>query len=464
MKLPNHRMGVHWIPAHQRNEDIDYIQKLKPFILKIVDPDPNLAKRALDWIDPNGYIWLRDWALSEQKSDMTKDPIGTGLRHANDWIQKLTVGRFKDLPTNRIIVSGINEPFVHNDNEENIVFEYTKAFLNRLTQADIKAAALNLSVGWPRNLGTDLPPYWIGFERLEDTINKGYHFLCTHEYWYSDPDESWYQDKFGWLAYRINACKMSVPIIIGECGMEKRVDIQRFKNEGLHSYGWQGNISAKQASEQLWRYASKVNPNVVAVLPFTTDWASHDWDSQDTLGSHNEILAQKKVYQFPSEWPVKVTDKPTEPDKPIIPNEAYWPIGTLTQYFGDARFVTPPHNGFDYAMPLGTELKAILGGIVQWVDYDDKGYGNYIRIYNERLNLDLFYAHLKEKPKFNIGDVVKSGQVIGLIGSTGNSTGPHLHLEIRLHKDKDNYSESSHGRGRSDPQFLKHLIENTDLI
>jgi murein DD-endopeptidase MepM/ murein hydrolase activator NlpD len=457
-------MGVHWIPAHQRNEDISYIQQLKPFVLKIVDPDPNLAKRALEWIDPNGFVWLRDWALSEQKADMVKDPTATGLRHANDWIQKLTVGRFKDLPLNRIIVSGINEPFVHDDKEESIVFEYTKTFLKRLTEVGIKGAALNLSVGWPRNKGKDLPPIWDNFLPLEDIINAGDHFLCTHEYWYSDPDESWFQNKFGWLAHRIQACPMAVPIIIGETGMEKRVDLERYKNDGSKGYGWQGNVSPKVATDQIWRYADKVNPNVVCVLPFTTDWASHDWDTQDTKGMHDEILAQKRSYTFPSQWPIKPKGTPTDPIKlpssPTMPKIYSWPKGTLTQYYGDNRYKTGlSHSGLDLASPLGTEIEVIIDGIVEWVDFDKDGYGYYVRIHHPKYNLDTFYAHLNEPSKLISGRSVKAGDLVGYVGSTGNSTGSHLHLEVRLKNKDGSYKQGLFNRGQTDPLLLKHLLE-----
>ena len=59
--------------------------------------------------------------------------------------------------------------------------------------------------------------------------------------------------------------------------------------------------------------------------------------------------------------------------------------------------------------------------------------GNYIIIENEELKL--VYAHCKEL-KVKEGDFVKQGDVIGTVGSTGNSTGPHLHFEIRINNEK----------------------------
>lgn len=438
---PSHRMGVHWIPIHGRKEDETFIQELKPFCVKIINPDPN---KALWVLQHSQYVWLRDHPLSEQKGDMFSSPIATGVRHADEWHQKLNT-RFSNLPRDRVIVSGINEPYVHNETEETIVFAYTKAFLNRLTEYNIKGSALNLSVGWPRNLGTDKPPYWKTFLPLEDIINKGNHFLCTHEYWYSDPDDNWYEPgKHGWLSYRINACPMAVPVIIGECGLERRVDTERMKREGKPP-GWFGTMSSSQYADQLWRYAGeRLNPNVVCVLPFTTDWGSHDWDTQDTKEAHTEILRQKKTYFFPSIWPVHPGNKGK--------NVFEFPI---SQYFADTRYGRL-HEGLDLVCPLDTEIGALEDGTVMWVG-TDINYGNYVRLYHEKLNLGTFYAHLNKSFVIQ-GQTVTKGQIIGLSGSTGNSTGPHVHLEVRLHKAKNEYTKTILGNGRTDPLFLKHII------
>ena len=121
--LPAHRWGVHLIG--NREGDLPYIEALRPASVKIVDPDPNVVRRVLRAIDPHGVVVLRDRPLSEQKADMARDPVGTGRRHALDWIYKLTTGRFAEFGKDRrIVVVGINEPDVHNQAEEEIVFQF----------------------------------------------------------------------------------------------------------------------------------------------------------------------------------------------------------------------------------------------------------------------------------------------------------------------------------------------------
>lgn len=75
------------------------------------------------------------------------------------------------------------------------------------------------------------------------------------------------------------------------------------------------------------------------------------------------------------------------------------------------------------------EVKAIHAGYVRGVFYDAKGYGNYISIQQED-GLRVLYCHL-ECTKVIKGQEVKEGEVIGIEGTTGNSTGIHLHLELR---------------------------------
>lgn len=88
-----------------------------------------------------------------------------------------------------------------------------------------------------------------------------------------------------------------------------------------------------------------------------------------------------------------------------------------------------PHSGIDIALNTGDKIYAAFDGVVRMAKYNG-GYGNcvVIRHYN---NLETLYGHLS-KIKVKVGEKVKAGDVIGLGGSTGHSTGPHLHFECRL--------------------------------
>jgi murein DD-endopeptidase MepM/ murein hydrolase activator NlpD len=120
------------------------------------------------------------------------------------------------------------------------------------------------------------------------------------------------------------------------------------------------------------------------------------------------------------------------------------PHATITQGFGPTSFTFEAayagfahfHTGIDLAVPLGTPVFAAADGVVvlagSMTDASGAlvGYGNYIVIQHDA-GLKTLYGHLlaigvKE------GQVVKRGQLIGLVGSTGNSTGPHTHFEVRI--------------------------------
>lgn len=112
---------------------------------------------------------------------------------------------------------------------------------------------------------------------------------------------------------------------------------------------------------------------------------------------------------------------------------------TITQPFGCTALEIEPlslecaghhfHSGVDLAAPLGTPIFASTSGTVT-VRRERGGYGLYIVI-NRDPQLSTLYGHL-DWPLVQPGDVVAAGQPIALMGSTGNSTGPHLHFEVRI--------------------------------
>lgn len=87
------------------------------------------------------------------------------------------------------------------------------------------------------------------------------------------------------------------------------------------------------------------------------------------------------------------------------------------------------HAGIDVPAGIGNSILAADGGTVIVSTYDG-GYGNYIMVNHGNGRVTL-YAHMSSRA-VDVGAEVKKGQVIGYVGSTGNSTGPHLHFEIRI--------------------------------
>lgn len=97
-----------------------------------------------------------------------------------------------------------------------------------------------------------------------------------------------------------------------------------------------------------------------------------------------------------------------------------------------------PHTGQDFKVPIGTPVRSTNNGVVE-VSRDITGsYGRYIVIRDQtNSTITVYYAHLSSR-HVRTGQYVTTGQVIGRSGSSGNSTGPHLHYEIRVHGDPVN--------------------------
>jgi LysM repeat protein len=104
-----------------------------------------------------------------------------------------------------------------------------------------------------------------------------------------------------------------------------------------------------------------------------------------------------------------------------------WPAsGSVTSKFGQRW--GKEHNGIDIGASTGTNVKAFMAGKVTYSGWES-GYGNLV-IINHGNGLQTYYAH-NSKLLVNIGQSVDSGSIIAKSGNTGNSTGPHIHFEVR---------------------------------
>jgi murein DD-endopeptidase MepM/ murein hydrolase activator NlpD len=103
----------------------------------------------------------------------------------------------------------------------------------------------------------------------------------------------------------------------------------------------------------------------------------------------------------------------------------------LTGRFGDVSGLwSKVHTGLDFAAAYGTPIRAVAPGVVVSVGYDGAyGEKTVVRLADGTV---LWYCHQSDT-RVQVGQQVTAGQVIGAIGSTGNTTGPHLHLEVHEH-------------------------------
>lgn len=112
------------------------------------------------------------------------------------------------------------------------------------------------------------------------------------------------------------------------------------------------------------------------------------------------------------------------------------------------------HTGTDFAAAQGTPIKAVDAGTVAVSSFQGNGYGNYVIITHSN-GYQTLYGHMVSTPSVRAGQTVTAGQEIGRVGSTGRSTGPHLHFEIRI--PCDSRSETPSSQAQMDKCYLDPL-------
>lgn len=132
-----------------------------------------------------------------------------------------------------------------------------------------------------------------------------------------------------------------------------------------------------------------------------------------------------------------------------------WPLpsaGRITQHYGNNG-----HSGTDIAIGAGTKVMSAMDGRVKYVQKWDghsktnmQSYGNLVIVYHPSTGTATYYAHL-QSISVSLGQSVKQGQQLGTVGSTGNSTGNHLHFEIHLNAKSGNNTYGGSDGTRTNP-------------
>lgn len=153
-------------------------------------------------------------------------------------------------------------------------------------------------------------------------------------------------------------------------------------------------------------------------------------------------LRQQKVIDEKRKEQEKLNKKPATPAPKYSGGKLGWPIqgggGTISDNFGyridPIKKIRKLHKGIDIAAPRGTSIVAAEEGDVLIADWTS-GYGNTVVI-NHGNGMWTWYGHIREGGiNVKVGDHVKRGQKIAEVGSTGDSTGNHLHFEVRMNQE-----------------------------
>ena len=193
-----------------------------------------------------------------------------------------------------------------------------------------------------------------------------------------------------------------------------------------HAFGRQSMQSATRLSTPYADTLDTGNPAVKVVL--------YNNGTYRYVKDMNLVAADSTFTEF---WDTRAVNPYRETPDAIPDRFSLWIVDTLDAYC--CPYITRPfslygyrhgrrHQGIDLPFPKGTPVHAAFDGKVRISDYVG-GYGNLVVIRHAN-GLETFYGHLSES-HVSPGDWVNAGDIIGLGGSTGRSTGPHLHFETR---------------------------------
>ena len=195
------------------------------------------------------------------------------------------------------------------------------------------------------------------------------------------------------------------------------------------------DLEAKKADYEAQKAALNSKTSELAENISQTDESISKAEAEEQALKEAQIEANKKVDEAAKELDAALN----------AANQAYGnasiqcsldfgrPLATykyISCYFGGNG-----HRGTDYAAPGGTEIYAVSGGVVTAAAYH-YSWGYYVQVYHGKddngNSYSTLYAHMNSAPIVSVGQNVSKGQTLGYVGSTGNSTGNHLHLEMKV--------------------------------
>jgi len=245
-------------------------------------------------------------------------------------------------------------------------------------------------------------------------------------------------------------------------GYNSNIDVNLSKKDVFSIYGHKTKQENPVNTDN-----NKDHPEYIKWLELTKQATEH------FISWQNDI-ARKTETEVPNDTPVEVDKSSEEKSKTHLPLN---PLPRISSHYG--MRIHPitrrkrMHNGTDFAVAAGTPIFSIEDGIViksKVSGHPTGGYGEFVEIKHAN-GVSSLYAHmLKGSRTVSVGDIVKAGQKIGEVGSTGQSTGNHLHLEIKVNRkfvDPMKYLKSLETFATSNPvseENITYIVKRGDTL
>lgn len=196
-----------------------------------------------------------------------------------------------------------------------------------------------------------------------------------------------------------------------------------FESEPVSNSLWNSGVGGSERYKSLAKFSTgelMIDVNVkLDVLKRKMYWQSESYDQIAELVKNKE----DKLQSLPAIQPIANSNL-----KRMASGYGY----RIDPVYGVSKF----HAGMDFSAPTGTEIYATGKGKAVKVDYSSGGYGNRV-IIDHGYGYQTLYAHMSSFA-VKVGEEVQRGQVIGYVGNTGKSVGPHLHYEVHRNGEKVN--------------------------
>jgi hypothetical protein len=393
------RLGIYGFPRH--HDCIEEIRRLQPSCVKaFASVTSNDWWRSVHQAAPGALRVLVHGEVSDNPD--LSSPVTDAEATATYLDGK------PDCPRLAILK---NEPSIWDGAaKRQAVVAYTTRWLTRAHALGLNGVVGEFNSGWPRVSLLDDEDWWPEFATVDAAMNAG-DYWGLHEYWGKAGPLAWWP----WTVGRHLRCPTSHNILIDECGFDGNTD-------GLgYNQGWAGVLTAEQYVEHIVQFHRMLecDPRVKGTALFVFDYDSANWRNFDTWPLHDQLIARAAECDT-------VLPEVTVPSRLHLPVSSYVRI---SQTFAEHQASNPKGGwGLDLSCTLRTSVLAAADGVVDKVlDYGAESYGKMVQI-NHWWGFTR-YAHLDTLP-LKKGDGVDAGDPIAFSGSTGHSTGPHLHFEV----------------------------------
>ena len=259
-----------------------------------------------------------------------------------------------------------------------------------------------------------LPYKFTGKERDEDT---GLYYYGAR---YLDPKYS------RWLSADPALGEYMGGTSSGEGGIFNTINFNLYHYAGNNPIKYIDPDGREEALSSLLYLEDGTGKKSLGLMPISSSAASNTAQAVPDQSAQANASSGKASMGLPIEGIVRVTSE----------------FGKRERLNTSAGRTNEGHGGIDFGAAEGTNVLSAIDGTVLDIGSEDDGYGNYLVVGDGKgwSGTLTYYAHLKDAPSVKKGDTVEKGQKIGQVGSTGKSTGPHLHFEVRTeygHKKHD---------------------------